>query len=119
MSMDLDSAADQIVTYEHDTRSVVVIVSSDDGYISKTWKGADIDIAQEFVSKIMNAAVAYPQHKAQFLADKQSLTTRYNKLCKILHGWRLKKRLTHCWKHLIQRCAKMLLNSCGVHAIFV
>ena len=52
----------------------------DDGYISKTWKGADIDVAQEFVSKIMNAAVAYPQHKDQFLSDKQSLVTRYNKL---------------------------------------
>ncbi len=70
----------QSVTHEHDTRSVVVIVSSDDGYISKTWKGADIDVAQEFVSKIMNAAVAYPHHKDQFLADKQSLATRYNKL---------------------------------------
>lgn len=58
----------------------MLIVSSDDGYISKTWKGADIDVAQEFVSKIMNAAVAYPQHKDQFLSDKQSLVTRYNKL---------------------------------------
>lgn len=28
----------------------------------------------------MNAAVAYPQHKDQFLSDKQSLVTRYNKL---------------------------------------
>ncbi len=70
----------QTVTHEHDTRSVVVIVSSDDGYISKTWKGSDIDVAQEFVSKIMNAAVAYPHHKDKFLADKQSLATRYNKL---------------------------------------